>query len=82
MRMAIKLTCTHFMRDAGVEKEFEMIEGNRDDLERRALEAIFVNRDQLPELMRRLEPAASGKLRVVTNDAPLLPVCEQVILAP
>jgi hypothetical protein len=47
---------------------FDVIEGKRDELERRALEAIFTDRDHLPELLRRLEPAATGKLRVISAE--------------
>ncbi len=51
-----------------MEKKLEVIEGNRDQLEREALEAIFVNPEKFPELQARLKPVDPSRLKVIKNE--------------
>lgn len=49
--------------------KLNVIEGNRDDLELQLLEAIFFDRDRIPELERKLTPSPKDRLTIVSNSA-------------
>ena len=63
--MAIQ--CLHLpMGVAAVEKEWKVIEGNREQMEWRVLEAIVTGDPCFDELLARLKPAGAGKLHLIS----------------
>jgi hypothetical protein len=56
------------METARMEKKLEVIEGTREELEREALEAIFLNPEKLPALQARLKPSDSSQWEVIKNE--------------
>ena len=51
-----------------MEVKLEMIEGNRDELEREALEAIFTDSEKAAVLLERLKKTPSSQLTLIKNE--------------